>query len=293
MKMVLAGTGKIQDFRRSWLIFWLMQRIQMEERNVSVLLEYEFEKGFDEQEAIDWMRENWSKSFFFSFLYVALIFGGQRVMKERKRFELRRPLVLWSFTLAVFSIIGAIRTSWYLGNVLIASGFKESVCDSGFYSGPVSKFWAYAFVLSKVPELGDTLFIVLRKQKLIFLHWYHHITVLLYTWYTYKDTVAGGGWFMTMNFTVHAFMYSYYTLRAAGIRVPRPCAMFITITQILQMFMGIVVNSLVYHWKQDGGCKSTTENIFWSSMMYLSYLILFCSFFIKAYMKEPEKKKNE
>uniref|UniRef100_A0A8C5R3P1 Elongation of very long chain fatty acids protein n=1 Tax=Leptobrachium leishanense TaxID=445787 RepID=A0A8C5R3P1_9ANUR len=267
----------------------------MAEHNLtaSVLLEYDFEKSFDEQVAIQWMQENWSKSIFFSLLYAALIFGGQRVMKERRGFELRRPLVLWSFTLAVFSIIGAIRTIWYMGNVLISRGFKESVCDSGFYSGPVSKFWAYAFVISKVPELGDTLFIVLRKQKLIFLHWYHHITVLLYTWYSYKDTVSGGGWFMTMNFTVHAFMYSYYTLKAAAIRVPRFCAMFITVTQILQMLMGIVVNVLVYTWHHDGSCKSTTENIFWSTVMYTSYLVLFCIFFIKAYFKEPEKRKNE
>ncbi|KAG8435105.1 hypothetical protein GDO86_013163 [Hymenochirus boettgeri] len=267
----------------------------VEAPNVSVILlqEYDFERRFDDQGAIQWMQENWSKSFFFSLLYAALIFGGQRMMKERKRFELRRPLVLWSFTLAVFSIIGAIRTGWYMVHILFTSGFKQSVCDRGFYSGPVSKFWSYAFVLSKVPELGDTLFIVLRKQRLIFLHWYHHITVLLYTWYTYKDTVAGGGWFMTMNYTVHAFMYSYYTLRAAGIRVPRPCAMLITATQIIQMLMGIVVNVLVYGWMRDGSCLSTSENIFWSCLMYLSYLVLFCSFFYQSYIKDPAKKKSE
>ncbi|XP_068114049.1 very long chain fatty acid elongase 3 [Hyperolius riggenbachi] len=263
----------------------------MGEHNLSVILlqEYEFEKRFDVQEAIQWMQENWSKSFFFSLLYAALIFGGQRVMKERKKFELRRPLVLWSLTLAIFSIIGAIRTGWFMINILLSSGFKQSVCDRAFYNGPVSKFWAYAFVLSKVPELGDTLFIVLRKQKLIFLHWYHHITVLLYTWYAYKETVAGGGWFMTMNYTVHAFMYSYYTLRAAGIHVPRLCAMFITFTQILQMIMGTLVNVLVYHWT----CASTMENVFWSTLMYSSYLVLFCSFFYNAYMKHPGKSKGD
>jgi elongation of very long chain fatty acids protein 6 len=36
---------------------------------------------------------------------------------------------------------------------------------------------------SKVPETIDTLFIVLRRQKLIFLHWYHHATVLVYCFY--------------------------------------------------------------------------------------------------------------
>lgn len=137
------------------------------------------------------------------------------------------------------------------------------------------------------------MFIVLRKQKLIFLHWYHHITVLLYTWYTYKDTVAGGGWFMTMNYTVHSFMYSYYTLRAAGIQVPRPCAMFITITQILQMIMGTLVNVLVYKWMQGGTCASTPENIFWCTLMYFSYLILFCSFFYKSYLNTSTKRKGD
>ncbi|XP_055501349.1 elongation of very long chain fatty acids protein 6 isoform X2 [Leucoraja erinacea] len=214
--------------------------------SVLALQEYEFERQFNEREAIQWMQEN--------------------------------------------CIIGAVRTGAYMVYILTTSGLKQSVCDQGFYNGPISKFWAYAFVLSKAPELGDTMFIILRKQKLIFLHWYHHITVLLYSWYSYKDMVAGGGWFMTMNYGVHAVMYSYYALRAAGFRVSRKFAMFITMTQITQMILGCVVNYLVYEWMQQGQCPSHMHNIVWSSLMYLSYFVLFCQFFHGAYLSSSTGK---
>ena len=137
---------------------------------------------------------------------------------------------------------------------------------------------------------GDTVFIVLRKQRLIFLHWYHHITVLVYSWYSYKDQVAGGGWFMTMNYVVHSLMYTYYAARAARMRVPRPCAMVITATQIMQMVMGLAVLGLVYHWKHEVRCPSYLDNIVWGSLMYLSYLVLFAVFFYKSYLKGSEDK---
>ncbi|XP_066173916.1 very long chain fatty acid elongase 6 isoform X1 [Sylvia atricapilla] len=263
--------------------------------NMSVLTlqEYEFEKQFNEHAAIQWMQENWKKSFLFSALYAAFIFGGRHLMNKRAKFELRKPLVLWSLSLAVFSIFGAVRTGAYMLYILMTKGLKQSVCDQSFYIGPVSKFWAYAFVLSKAPELGDTIFIILRKQKLIFLHWYHHITVLLYSWYSYKDMVAGGGWFMTMNYGVHAVMYSYYALRAAGFRVSRKFAMFITLSQITQMLIGCVINYLVFSWMQHGQCHSHVQNIIWSSLMYLSYFVLFCHFFFEAYIGKTRKERKD
>ncbi|KAJ4936053.1 hypothetical protein JOQ06_017577 [Pogonophryne albipinna] len=120
----------------------------------SPLAEYDFERRFDEIRALQWMQENWNKAFMFCGLYAALVFGGQHFMRERPKLNLRRPLVLWSLSLAIFSIIGAVRTGLYMVHVLATNGFRQSVCDISFYSAPVSKFWAYAFVLSKAPELG-------------------------------------------------------------------------------------------------------------------------------------------
>lgn len=48
------------------------------------------------------------------------------------------------------------------------------------------------YCLHKVPELVDTVFIVLRKRPLIFLHWYHHVTVLLFCWSSFA-TESGSG----------------------------------------------------------------------------------------------------
>ncbi|KAI8520950.1 Elongation of very long chain fatty acids protein 6 [Branchiostoma belcheri] len=250
-----------------------------------------FEKDFNEKAALQWMGENWTAAFSYAILYVVLVFGGRYFMQNREKFDLRLPLTVWSSALAVFSTLGALRSAYDLWFILKVRGFQFSVCDSRFYHEPVLDFWAFYFTYSKLPELGDTAFIVLRKQKLIFLHWYHHITVLLYAWYSYKDTLAAGRWFYCMNFTVHALMYTYYAIRAAGYRVPRSYAMVITIAQTTQMVMGCVVNYTTYAALESGdACDSTYDNIVWSSIMYFSYFLLFAHFFYDAYMRKPPAK---
>lgn len=157
----------------------------------------------------------------------------------------------------------------------------------------VSGFWTWLFVLSKLPELGDTLFIVLRKQPLIFLHWYHHITVLIYSWFSYTEYTASARWFIVMNYCVHSIMYSYYALRAMKFSPPRFISMIITSLQLTQMVIGCAINIWAHGFLKTAGrnaCNISPINIKLSIAMYFSYFVLFAQFFYKAYLSNSAKK---
>lgn len=248
---------------------------------------FNFEEEFEVTNYTGWMRTNWWHSIIWTSIYVTFIFVGQRVMEKRPKYELRSFLAVWNTFLAVFSTLGALRTTPEMLHLLYNYGLGFTVCISGkpFLDNRVGGFWNWMFTLSKVPELGDTVFIVLRKQPLIFLHWYHHVTVLLYAWYSYSDYIATARWFVCMNYLVHSAMYSYYALKALKFRVPRWIAMSITTAQLAQMVMGAVVNIWAYQVKQAGNeCHVSYDNIKISLLMYTSYFVLFARFFRKAYV---------
>lgn len=143
------------------------------------------------------------------------------------------------------------------------------------------------------PLTGDTAFIILRKRPLIFVHWYHHSTVLLYTSFGYKNKVPSGGWFMTMNLGVHSVMYTYYTMKAAKVKHPNILPMVITSLQILQMVLGTIFGILNYIWRQERGCHTTAEHFLWSFMLYGTYFILFAHFFHRAYLRPKGKAESK
>lgn len=255
---------------------------------------FPFENKFEHLNTRIWMINHWHTSFYAVGLYMILIFGGQAYMSTRPPFKLKRLLTLWNVTLALFSIFGFVRTFPELLHVLKSFGLPYSVCNSSFIEDvKPSAFWTWLFVLSKVPELVDTIFIVLRKNELIFLHWYHHITVLLFTWYTYQEYTASGRWFVNMNYFVHSMMYSYYALRSLGFRIPKQMAMAITTCQILQMIAGAYVIWYAYILKNQGyPCKIGHTSAILGLVMYLSYFILFARFFYQAYFARTAKAKK-
>ncbi|CAG2209887.1 very long chain fatty acid elongase 6-like [Mytilus galloprovincialis] len=250
---------------------------------------FDFEEQFNENEFNRYMREHWSDSFIYSAVYLIIIFGGKHVMSNRRRFDLRPYLATWSGGLAIFSIFGAIRTVPEIISAIKNHSLEYSICVPSYFEG-VTSFWCFLFTVSKVLELGDTLFIVLRKQPLIFLHWFHHITVLIYVWYTYPQKMASGRWFMTMNYTVHSLMYSYYALRAMRVNIPKWVNMGITFLQLLQMIMGLLINILAYRVLDQGSyCAHSYTNIRYSVLMYCSYFVLFAHFFYTTYVVQKPK----
>ncbi|KAF7487582.1 Elongation of very long chain fatty acids protein 6 [Sarcoptes scabiei] len=258
-------------------------------------LVFKFENDFDHHQKVRWMRVHWIDSFYWSIIYLAFIFFGRIFMNNRtKTYRLKLPLIFWNLLLASFSILGTLRTWPEMIHVLKNYGFYHSVCSHSYHRlVNVSSFWTYLFVMSKLIELVDTVFIVLRGQKLIFLHWYHHATVLIFTWYCYADESSQARWYIDMNYLVHAFMYSYYALRASGIRLPRPLAMMITISQITQMIIGGIVTVYAFQMKQHGHqCQVSYDRLYAGMAIYLSYFILFANFFLKSYLTSGKKKEN-
>ncbi|XP_064458316.1 very long chain fatty acid elongase 6-like isoform X1 [Ornithodoros turicata] len=254
--------------------------------------EFEFEANFNKDQNRRWMNQNWHTSVYWVGLYMLLIFGGQAYMAGRPAFTLRRPLQVWNALLAVFSIVGACRTLPELMHVLREFGFFHSVCNNSYIEyDRVSGFWTWMFVLSKVPELGDTIFIILRKRELIFLHWYHHITVLMFSWYFYQQHIAPARWYVVMNYVVHSIMYSYFALCSFRVRLPRAISLVITTLQIMQMMMGAYVTALGL---RSGQSCAISEHTAWLAIyMYTSYFVLFALFFYGSYLKPKRNIKAE
>uniref|UniRef100_T1J203 Elongation of very long chain fatty acids protein n=1 Tax=Strigamia maritima TaxID=126957 RepID=T1J203_STRMM len=255
---------------------------------------FSFENNFDFNGNLIWIQTYWKLSFLSVAIYLLLIYFGQRWMKSRCAFELRTALVVWNLSLAVFSIAGSCRILPQMLAYVHNDGFENTVCDgSRIKDNGIVSFWSWYFMLSKVVELGDTAFIVLRKQKLVFLHWYHHVTVLIYTWYSTQQIIPNARWFILMNIMVHSAMYSYYAFKAMKFKIPQSVAMTITTAQMLQMVGGLYINWRAYSAISSGRhCDTGMWNIQMSLLMYASYWLLFAYFFYNSYMKKPSRPKT-
>lgn len=242
-------------------------------------------------EYANWSLENMHIPIITVSVYMLLIYFGQKWMECRPQFQIKKQLIYWNLSLSIFSIIGVFYTAPHLMGMLYHGGLEYSVCApaEGKYAHGNVAFWGTLFAFSKFPELIDTLFIVLRKRRVIFLHWYHHVTVLCYCWHGFATRASNTIFFMVMNYTVHGVMYFYYFLTAQGYRPS--WAKFVTIIQISQMFLGVQICAMTYYyWHQGKQCDVSVTNFIGASLMYFSYLLLFVWFALKKYVFMKSKK---
>ena len=243
----------------------------------------------------------------------------QNYMKDRKPYNLQKPLIIWNAFLSIFSTFGAIRCFTPMFQMFASSnGVLKTLCVNDYMHTKPEAFWGIAFMLSKLPELLDTYFLIFRKKKVIFLHWYHHATVLTFCWLNYPYWNAGVVYYGAVNFFVHSLMYGYYSIASTRkFKIPKFISIFITSLQILQMVMGMWVHYR-HFWLllgKDGdkeklealtsdassakismsevefekltlqaNCHVTWDMWLLGVTIYSSYFVLFVKFFVGAYL---------
>lgn len=248
----------------------------------------QFEKNFIGYPVLDFAYRHSDLPVFAVCLYLGFVFAVPDLLKNRKPFSLKWALAMWNLGLSVFSIIGCTRTVPVLYTAWRTHGIRYTCCENPenwYINGPVA-LWMGLFIFSKYPELLDTVFLVLEKKPVIFLHWFHHTTVLLYCWHAFINRVAPGLWFASMNYCVHSGMYMYYFLMSVGFRkVTKKIAPLVTLAQLLQMVVGCAVTSMsaYYHTQDPESCFVNPANFRLGLGMYASYWLLFAVLFRNLY----------
>ncbi|GMH49139.1 hypothetical protein TL16_g00446 [Triparma laevis f. inornata] len=249
----------------------------------------EFEKNYDVDDWHQWSKTTWPHvPLALCAIYLIAIFGGKYYMQDKKPAgdTNRSILAVWNFILSTFSFMGMARTVPHLLHNVFNKSIEENVCGQAHadWGSMATGFWVQLFIYSKPFELIDTYFIVARKRPLIFLHWYHHVTVLLFCWHSYAFESATGLFFVGMNYSVHAIMYGYYFLMAIKMKPKWMNPLFITVAQIMQMVVGVAVCLASYYYKNAGNCSVTNDNLIAGTVMYGSYFALFAKFAVDRYL---------
>lgn len=248
-----------------------------------------FEKDFDAKPYIQFVSATWpTLPLSLAAMYLIFVMLVPPMMEHQKPFSLKKQVAIWNLLLSFFSWCGMIRVVPHLLYLMLTTSFEQTICMKVHYmDGGALGLWSMLFVFSKVVELFDTLFLVLNKKNLVFLHWYHHLTVLLLSWHAYISKSPISLYAMSMNYSIHAIMYGYYFLRTIE-KWPRWLSpQFITVAQISQMIVGsfLCLMGIFYKSYNYQQCHAPMSNMIFAAAIYLTYFYLFAHFFYRRFAR--------
>lgn len=214
---------------------------------------------------------------------------GPKFMEKRKPMGLHNVIKCYNLLqVAICSYIAV--KSYYHTFGQGYSWFCEPVNYSAtnYHAVEITKA-AHLYFLTKVIDLLDTVFFVLKKKQthVSFLHVYHHAGMVLLAWIGMKYVGGGHSVFMgTLNSFVHVIMYLYYYLTSVDNKYKQSFwKKYITQLQMVQFGL------MALHWLAlliSPDCGYPKWFAFFMLPQNFFIFILFYDFYRKAYNKKPE-----
>ncbi|KAI8085369.1 fatty acid elongase [Thamnidium elegans] len=232
--------------------------------------------------------------------YFTIIFGGRALMNNNKPLPCKFFFQIHNVLLTLVS--GALLALLFeqLFPQLYRHGFYYAICSEDAWTSKLELIY-YLNYLVKWWELVDTGFLVIKKKKLEFLHYFHHsmTMALCYTQLVGKTTVS---WVpIILNLTVHVFMYYYYFRTATGAKIW--WKKYLTSLQITQFVIDLVIIYTVtwsyfaftyYPFLPNfGTCAGTESAAAFGCAILTSYLVLFINFYRMTYNQKKQQSKKE
>jgi len=233
----------------------------------------------------------WNVMIMVAFYLYIVKFAGPQLMKNRKAFDLKTPILFYNIFLVsingFFVYDGLLITNYGLDSWKCERVDKTSLAEDDLLK--IKLGWL--FLMSKFIDFCDTFFFVLRKRdrQLSGLHIFHHSFMGPAVWMGLKFAPGGNSAFTPLiNSFVHVVMYSYYALSTFNSLKPYlTWKKYLTQLQLAQ-FLLIILHSIY---------SMAIPSCGWPKIfMYLSignafiFFYLFYSFFRNTYKSKPQAK---
>jgi len=234
--------------------------------------------------------------------YLAVIFGGQKLMADRKPMKLRPLFMLHNILLSTGSLWLLALMLEQVVPIIYRHGFFYSICHVDAWTPQMVTLYMVNYYF-KYWELVDTCFLVVKKKSLQFLHVFHHTAtaVLCYSQLNGRTSVS---WFViALNLMVHVVMYYYYFTTTMFPGYKPWYKRLLTSMQISQFVLdlGIVYFASYSYFAAEytlnlptmGTCTGTEGAATFGCLLLTSYLLLFIAFYQKTYKQTQARKASK